>query len=142
MTGKVDALYRALLAREEEWQNRTTEIFAGAEYVTTGIINYLNQAVEVITWESIDVIGNEMLIQVSIPNDDRFQYVEPGESSIQTLTIVLPTSVIEVEDSELITQFLHDTEDVRKHDHRGYDEDSSEDQGVVGYSIATKRTLH
>lgn len=140
MTGKVDTLYRALLAREVEWQDRTTEIFAVAGYITTGVINYLDLPVNVIKWESIDVIGNEMLIQVTIPNGDRFQYIEPGEQSIQTLTIVLPVSVIEAEDEDLIMAFLHDTEDVRKHDHRGPDE--SDAQGVVGYSIATKRTIH
>lgn len=138
---KIDALYRLLLKREVAWQDHTTEIFASAEYVTTGVINYLDLPVEDIKWDSIDVIGNEMLIQVTIPNSDRFQYVEPGERSIQTLTIVLPVSVVEAEDTDLITAFLHDTEDVRKHDHRAPHEDS-DIQGVVGYSIATKRTIH
>lgn len=137
----IDSLYRALLAREVEWQNRTTEIFAEAQYITTGIINYLDLPVEDIKWESIDVIGQEMLVQVTIPNDDRFQYVEPGERALQTLTIVIPTSVIEVEDSDLITAFLHDTEDVRKHDHREPEQEEAA-QGVVGYSKITQRTIH
>jgi hypothetical protein len=138
---KVDVLYHALLAREVEWTNRTTEIFSKAEYLTQGIINYLDLPIASIKWESIDVFGQEMMIQVSIPNTDRFEYVEPGERNIQTLTIVLPVSVVEAEDTDLITAFLHDTEDVRKDDHLQPDTEESA-QGIVAYSLASKETIH
>jgi hypothetical protein len=138
---KVDTLYQSFLDREVAWQNQTDVIFSQAEFITTGVINYLDLPVDQIKWESIDVIGQEMLIQVTVPNDDRFQYVELGEHNVQTLTIVLPVSVVEAEDSDLITAFLHDTEDVRKHDHREL-QPEEDAQGVVGYSTGSNRTLH
>ena len=75
MKNELDTLYGLILDREVEWQRRTREIIQQCGFVATGIIAYLELPKEAITWDSLDVIGQEFYVQVTIPAFDRFQYV-------------------------------------------------------------------
>lgn len=139
MKNELDTLYGLILDREVEWQRRTREIIQKCGFVATGIIAYLELPKEAITWDSLDVIGQEFYVQVTIPAFDRFRYVDPGEMLHQTLTIILPMSVVETEDADLITVYLQETEDIRKHDHRQPEDETG---GIVALQTVTKRSVH
>lgn len=141
MYDTLDEMYRLFVVRETNYQENTDIIWSHIKFITDGIINYLDLPVEQVEWNTLDVIGNEMVIMLTIPYNDRFQWVASHETTVQILTIVLPTSVVESYDSDLITGFLNDTEDVRRMDNGKEDYDITP-QGVVGFANVTKKVIH
>lgn len=138
----VDNMYRLFLEREQLFQECTLVILSQIKFVTDGIKEYLELAPGDISWSSVEIIGHEMFVVVSIPSTDRFQYVPPGTSGTKTLTIVLPLSVIEAGDSHLIADYLIETEDVRQNDHLIVQDEPETPTGVVGLSNSFKKIIH
>lgn len=136
----IDDLYRLLLEREKTFQEKTQDMFGQLDFLTDAVVRHLDVPRRDIGWISIDKIGRELVIMVSIPNDEKGVYVVPGTTATQHLTIVLPESVVETGDSYLIQQFLDETFDIRKYD--GNSDIDSELTGIVSVSESTRRTLH
>jgi len=136
----VDDLYRLFLEREKAFQDKTQEIFATMDYLSNAIILHLEADAKDVKWISIDSVGSEIVIMVSIPSTDPNQYVPPSMTPSQLLTIVIPSSVVDTGESELIHQYLDETFDIRKHD--GEDMDLQDLTGIIAASPANRRIVH
>lgn len=136
----IDDLYRLLLEREKAFQDKTQEMFGQLDFLTNAIMGHLNVPHTSIGWVSIDKIGMELIIMVSVPNDEKGVYEAPGTRASQLLTIVIPESVVETGETDTIQQFLDETFDIRKYD--GKSEVDSELTGIVAISESTRRTIH
>lgn len=136
----IDDLYRLLLEREKAFQEKTQDMFGQLDFLTNAIMAHLNVDHRNIGWISIDKIGKELVIMVSVPNDEKGAYAPLGAVPIQFLTIVIPESVVETGETDTITQFLDETFDIRKYD--GKSEVDPELTGIVAVSESTRRTLH
>lgn len=136
----VDDMYRLLLERERAFQDKTQEIFGNIDYLTDAIIAHLAVDPKDIGWISLDMIGREIIVMVSVPITDPQLYVEPGTTPAELLTIALPTSVVDTCETELILQYLEETFDIRKYD--GKDDIDGDLTGIVHAAPTTRRTVH
>lgn len=136
----IDDLYRLLLEREKAFQEKTQDMFGQLDFLTNAIMGHLNVAPRDIGWISIDKIGKELIIMVSVPNDEKGAYATPGSLPIQILTIVIPESVVETGEIDTIQQFLDETFDIRQYD--GKSEVDADLMGIIAVSESTRRTLH
>jgi hypothetical protein len=133
-----DDLYRLLLEREWAFQDKTKEVFSTILYLTDAIQEHLEVATADIQWISIDRIGVEIIVMVSIPNMEHCEYAAPGFAPTQLLTIILPESVVDTAEKDTIKQFLDETFDIRK----GDSEDNEDLQGIVSVEYTATRILH
>ena len=136
--GPSDLMYSLFLEREQQYADNTLNIWANIPFVTDAIKQYLGAPAQSISWLSIDKIGPEIVIMLSIRNDDRFMYVKPGSIASRVLTIIIPTSVAETDDANLICEYLKETQDIRNQDMHP----ELERGGVVHVTEATRRVLH
>lgn len=133
-----DDLYRLLLEREQAFQDKTQEVFCNVSFLTDAIVSHLNVAASDIKWISIDKIGVEIVIMVSVPNREKGQYVAPSYTPVQVLTIVIPESVVDTAETDTISQFLDETFDIRKND----GDDNPNLHGIIAAEQTVRRILH
>lgn len=134
----LNEMYHAFLKRETQYKSATDEIWSSIPFVVEGVSKYLKVPANLISWNSADVIGQELIILVSVKNDDRFQYTPPGTIAARMLTIILPISVVETSSAKSISLYLKETQDIRSQDTHP----DIERGGVVAYQHVTRRTLH
>lgn len=138
----VDDLYRLLLEREKAFQDKTQDVFGQVPFLCDAIITHLQVPPTEIGWISIDMVGFEIILMVSVPVNNPQMLVPPGTKPAQLLTIVLPTSVVDTGESESIVQYLEETFDVRKYDGQSDPTTDGELTGIVNIVPTTRRILH
>jgi hypothetical protein len=134
----LDTMYLKFLEREQQYRLATDEIWSHIDFVAEGVSKYLRVPPNTISWNSVEIIGPEMVIMVSMLSKDRHQYAPPGSLASRILTIIIPISVVETNDAAIITQYLNETEDVRSNDTHP----EIERGGVIAYINTTRRMIH
>ena len=134
-----DDMYRLLLEREKTFQDKTQEVFAGSEFLCQAIQEHLKVNARDTKWLSIDMIGQDIVVMVSIPDLTSDDYAAPGHEPVKVLTVVIPCSVVDIGDPEVILNFLEETFDIRQFDGEEVDEDI---HGIVAAAASTRGILH
>lgn len=134
---KIDDLYRLLLEREAAFQDKTQELFRSVKFLTEAIIAHLEVSPVDISWLSLDRIGTEIIVMLSVPHTVQGQYIPPSCSPVQLITIIIPESVVDTAESHTIRQFLDETFDIRSGDG-----DNPSLRGVIMTEQTIRRTLH
>lgn len=102
----IDGVLNKLVARNKEFKRATSEIFESIWFAKNGIIKYLELPTNsILDFETIDMVGHEIIIQVSSPADELVNVFD-GNRDSKMFTISLPFDIVSAHDDALIAEYL------------------------------------
>lgn len=109
----ITELLKLIDQRDQAFNQATDIISSRIDFVYEAIIEFLDEPIENILWDSIDANSKDMIVIIAhiLDSSDINDHDTP---STRLLTIGIPFEIIDSESKETVVHFLHRMDQIRK----------------------------
>lgn len=108
----ITELLKLIDQRDQAFEHATNNIASRIDFVYEAIIEFLDESVENILWDSIEVNSSNMIVIIAHVIDPS-SVNERGIPDMRLLTIGIPFDIVDSESKATIVHFLHRMDQIR-----------------------------